>query len=93
MGVSRAELRRAEYNVARLNRELDIGEVESSESSESFESSESSEMSSGFNTAGRRSTRQDPHFNRSPLPDKTQPSTKKRNLMDSPLDLLLPEPV
>jgi hypothetical protein len=27
VGVSRAELRRAEYNVARLNRELDIGEV------------------------------------------------------------------
>jgi hypothetical protein len=37
VGVSRAELRRAEYNVARLNRELGIGEASSSESSESSE--------------------------------------------------------
>jgi hypothetical protein len=50
VGVSRAELRRAEYNVTRLNRELDIGEVDRTELSESSESSESSEMSSGFNT-------------------------------------------
>ena len=34
MGVSRADLRKAEYNVARLNRELGIGEVNPSESSE-----------------------------------------------------------
>ena len=32
VGVSRADVRKAEYNVARLNRELDIGEEKSSES-------------------------------------------------------------
>ena len=93
MGVSRADLRKAENNVAVLNRELDIGEAASSEPPESSESEESSGMSSGLNNPGRRSTRRDTNLNRPQLPDKSQPPTKRRNLMESPLDLLLPEPV
>ena len=93
MGVSRADLRKAENNVAVLNRELDIGEAASSESPESSESEEPSGMSSGLNNPGRRSTRRDPNVNRPQLPDKSQPPTKRRNLMESPLDLLLQEPV
>jgi len=93
VGVSRADLRKAENNVAVLNRELDVGEAASSEPPESSESEESSGMSSVLNNPGRRSTRREPNSNRPPLPDKTQPPTKRRNLMESPLDLLLPEPV
>ena len=90
VGVSRADLRKSEYSISRLNRQLEHEVLLSCESSESPEPSESSIES---NIPSKRRTRQDPHFNRPPLPDKTLPASKRRNLMDSPLDLLLPEPV
>ena len=51
--MSRADLRKAEHNVARLNRELDIEEAFSSESPES---SESEKSSSEYGKQARRSS-------------------------------------
>ena len=53
VGVSRADLRKAENNIARLNRELDIEEALSSESPGS---SESEESSSEYGKQARRSS-------------------------------------